>query len=98
MNLKVLKETESPLLKRKRLTLEIEHVGSATPSRQSLKEDLCKQYNVLQENIAIRHIFTKFGMNKSKIIAHIYEDSNNLKFLEPPKGKKSEPKKKAASK
>lgn len=94
MNFKVLKEIESLLLKRKRLTLEIEHVGGATPSRQLLKDDLCKQYSVPQENIAIRHIFTKFGMNKSKIIVHIYEDSSNLKFLEPPKGKKSEPKKK----
>jgi|SRR3989344_2326737 len=96
MNLKVLKENEFPLLGRKRITIEVEHVSSATPSRAQLKEEIAKKYDAKPETVAIRHIFTKFGMNKSKVITHIYEDEKNLKFLEPPKGKKTEPKKKAA--
>ena len=85
-----------PLLTRKRIKFEIEHQNNSTPSKNSIKEEIAKKYNVKQELISIRHIYSKFGSNKSKVIAHIYKDEKTLKFLEPPKGKKSEPKKKAA--
>ena len=94
MNIHVLNENYMPLLGRKRVTFEVEHLGSATPSRQSLKDELSKKYNVGHELIAIRIVSTQFGMNKSKVEVHIYDDANVLKMLEPPKGKKSEPKKK----
>lgn len=91
-----LKEIEMPLLSRKRIKFELEHFGNSTPSKSSLKEEIAKKYNTKPEFIAIRHIYTRFGQTKARVIAHIYQDEKTLKFLEPPKGKKSEPKKKAA--
>lgn len=91
-----LKETDMPLLNRKRIKFEIEHFGSATPSKKLIKEEIIKKYNTKPELIAIRHVYTRFGQTKAKIIANIYKDEKTLKFLEPPKGKKPEPKKKAS--
>ncbi len=42
--------------------------------------------------MSIRHIYSKFGVQKSKVIAHLYEDENLLKTLEPKKGKKEQKK------
>ncbi|MBI5391651.1 hypothetical protein HZB00_01480 [Candidatus Woesearchaeota archaeon] len=96
MALKQITEIESPLLGRKRYTFEIDHPGKATPKRAEIKEEIAKKVNTTPEKVAIRHIFTQFGAEKSKIIVYIYNDEKTLKRLEPPKGKKSAPKQKAA--
>lgn len=94
--LKKTKDAEVLLLDRRRVTFEIEHQGASTPSRKSLKEEIAKELKVDQNFVAIRHIFTKFGVNKSKVIAHVYKNENLLKSLEPRKGKKVEAKPTAA--
>ena len=92
------KETEMPLLARKRIKFEIEHPNTATPTRLAIKEEIAKKYNTQPQLVAIRHIYTRFGLQRARVIAHVYQDEATLKLLEPPKGKKSEPKKKAAAK
>lgn len=92
------KEIEMPLLARKRIKFELEHPNAPTPSKATLKEEITKKYNTKPELIAIRHVYTHFGSQKAKVIAHIYDNEAMLKALEPPKGKKSEPKKKAKAK
>ncbi len=86
--LKKTKETDIVLLERKRVTYEVDHSGASTPSKKSLKEEIAKELKVDPNLVAIRHIYGKFGVNKSKIIAHIYKDEKMLKYLEPRKGKK----------
>lgn len=95
MDIKNLKETEMSLLARKRVKFELEHPNSCTPSRISLKEQIAKKYDTKPELVAIRHVYTRFGTQKVKVIANVYQDEKTLKYLEPPKGKKSEPKKAA---
>ncbi len=95
MDLKKIKEHEYPLLQRTRITYEVEHEKEATPAKAKLKEEIAKSLKVEPNLIAIRHIYSKFGAQKSKIIVHVYEDEKTLKFLEPPKGKKVEKKEKA---
>lgn len=97
-NMKNLKEKELPLLSRKRVKFEIEHPGSATPTKKILKEAIAKKYKTKPELVSIRHVYNKFGLQKSKIIAHIYKDEKTLKFLETPKGVKPEDKKKKKKK
>ena len=92
MNTEKLKETEMPLLARKRIRFELEHPNAPTPTKAMLKEEIAKKYNTKPELVAIRHVYTRFGLQKAKIIANIYEDEKTLKYLEPPKGKKSEAK------
>lgn len=95
MKLENLKEKEVTLLGRKRVRFELEHQGQSTPTKISIKEEIAKKYNTKPELVAIRHIYSKFGSTKAKVIAHIYNDEKSLKFLEPPKGKKVEAKKAA---
>ncbi len=83
-----MKEKDMPLLGRKRITMEIEGSGQSTPSKNSIKEEIAKKYNIKPELVAIRHIYTHFGNSGARVIAHIYNDEKNLKFLEPEKGKK----------
>ncbi|MBI2148319.1 hypothetical protein HYU23_01445 [Candidatus Woesearchaeota archaeon] len=92
MKVENLKELEMPLLARKRIKFELEHPNAPTPTKATIKEEIAKKYNTKPELVSVRHIYTKFGIQKAKIIAHIYEDERTLKFLETPKGKKSEPK------
>lgn len=87
-----------PLLARKRIKFELDHPNAATPPKTLLKEEIAKKYNTQPQLVAIRHVYTKFGLQRARVIAHIYQDEATLKSLEPPKGKKSEPKKKTAAK
>ena|SRR3989344_6179398 len=93
-----LKEVEMPLLARKRIKFELEHPNASTPSKATIKEAIAKKYSTKPELVAIRHIYTRFGLQKARVIAHLYQTEAMLKALEPPKGKKSEPKQKAAAK
>lgn len=92
MEIKTFTEKEMSLLSRKRIKFELDSSGP-TPSKNSLKEQIAKKWGIKPELIAIRHVYTKYGSQKAKVIAHLYEDEKTLKFLEPPKGKKVEPKK-----
>ncbi len=92
MEIKNLKIKETPLLARKRIKFELEHNNQSTPTKIKLKEDIAKKYNVNPDLVAIRHIYGKFGLQTSKVIAHIYENEKTLKELETRKGKKEDKK------
>ncbi len=98
MQIKKLNETDNSLLSRKEIKFEVDFTDSAVPSKNSIKDEVAKKYNTQPELVAINKIKTNFGSQKALVIIHIYKDEKSLKFLEPPKGKKSEPKKKAAGK
>ena len=86
--LKKLKEKEFPLLGRKRITYELDHTGTATPSKKVVFDEVVSEAKSKPELTSVRHIFTGFGTQKSKVIVNFYEDEKILKFLETPKGKK----------
>ena len=85
--MKKLYEKEMPLLKRKRVAFEIEHPEKATPSRKDIKHQISTSLKIKPELIAIRHIYSKFGSSKIKVISHIYEDEATLNFFDPLKKK-----------
>ena len=86
--MKLIKQKDYPLLSRKRYTYELEHVDGSTPSKAGVKEKLANLLKVNPELVAIRHIFSKYGVGISKVIAHVYEDANVMKYLEAKKEKK----------
>ncbi|MFP4112567.1 MAG: 30S ribosomal protein S24e [Candidatus Woesearchaeota archaeon] len=81
MNLEIIKEKDNPLLSRKRVTLEGES-DSSTPSRLSIKEFVAKKVKTDSSKIAIRHVYTDYGSKKIKVIAHVYENEEDLKNTE----------------
>ncbi len=89
MTLTLLAEKEMPLLGRKRYTFEWTHQGQATPTKATIKEAVAQHLHLAPEHVALRHIFTNYGSNTSRVIVHTYQDAKLLGFLEPPKGKKA---------
>jgi len=77
MQMNILKEKETPLLSRKRITLEIDYDGS-TPSSEQIVSELSKKASVEEKLVELRHIYNKFGKSKAKVIAHVYNDANAM--------------------
>ncbi|HLC66485.1 MAG TPA: hypothetical protein VJK52_02490 [Candidatus Nanoarchaeia archaeon] len=81
MELKILKEKQSPLLARKRITLSGTFSG-ATPSRLELTQAVARVANAKPEHTIVRHVYTKFGRGEAKVICHVYEKAEDLERLE----------------
>ena len=96
--MKRLKEENIDLLQRRRITYILEHEKKPTPSNQEIIKDVAKDLNVSEELIRIRHIYSHFGVEKAKIIAHVYENKEALKKFEEINKKKKVEKKEEAPK
>ncbi len=82
MKLILIEEKEAPLLKRRRITFEIDNEKQKTPSETEVKKAIAENLKTGEEVIAIRHIYQKYGKGKSKVIAHIYKNQEDLKRIE----------------
>ncbi len=80
MNIKILKQKESPLLSRKRISVEATFKG-ATPSKSTLKKELATKLKAKEDLIEIRHVYGKFGEERAKVIAHVYDNEKVMKAL-----------------
>ncbi|MEA3429789.1 MAG: hypothetical protein U9R08_00800 [Nanoarchaeota archaeon] len=81
MDLTIKKKIESPLLSRTRVTAEASYKGS-TPSEDQIKDSLASKLGTDKSLVCIRHIYTKFGEQLSKVIAHVYENKKDLDLYE----------------
>ena len=77
----IVKEKESPLLSRKRVTLSATFTG-ATPSRLELAQEVAKLTKTKPEHVVVRHIYTRFGKGEAKVICHCYEKVEDMERLE----------------
>ncbi|MBT5021667.1 hypothetical protein HOK51_05040 [Candidatus Woesearchaeota archaeon] len=82
MDLKILKERDTPLLSRKRITAMIDFKGS-TPSRAEIRASISKKLGSEKELTIIKHIYPRFGSSKAKVIAHIYSEKEEMNSVEP---------------
>tara|TARA_Y100000310_G_scaffold343613_1_gene452102 strand:- start:1765 stop:2196 length:432 start_codon:yes stop_codon:yes gene_type:complete len=80
--MKIVKETPQKLLGRTRIKAEISHVGKSTPSNKEIKTSLAKAKKAVEDQIIIKHIYTKFGEGNSKIYANIYDSEEDLRKTE----------------
>ena len=81
MEIEIIKENETPLLSRKRLTVKVDFEGK-TPARLDLKKDIAKKIKSEPELVVIRHIYQRFGSKTAKVIVHVYSDRKMLERLE----------------
>lgn len=81
MNIDIIKERETPLLSRKRVTLNVEY-EAATPARLILKKAIAKKLGSREELTIIRHVYTKFGRQKAKVIVNVYQNEKDMKAVE----------------
>jgi ribosomal protein S24E len=75
MEIKVSNESYNPLLKRKEITLEIEHTGEGTPERFDIRKRMATKLNAKIENVFIVSLDTLTGLQRSKCSLQVYDDS-----------------------
>jgi ribosomal protein S24E len=99
MDIEILSTQENKSIGRKEIKLLANYAGS-TPSRDSIKEELCRKLNLNPELVVIRKIDQVYGMHSSKAVAHMYTDkalmSIEPKYLSKREERKAAKKAKAA--
>jgi len=81
MDIEIQKETNFPLLSRKRVVCTM-NAGGQTPSRLSLTRRLGTLLKTKEDLVSIRHVYTKYGNDRVKIIAHVYNDKKSKDLIE----------------
>lgn len=77
MDMKVLKERETPLLSRKRITFEVNFNG-VTPSRIQVRDAVAKKVSADKDLVIIKHVYNRYGIEQAKVIAHVYDKKEDL--------------------
>jgi ribosomal protein S24E len=75
MEIKVSNEFYNPLLKRKEITLEIEHTGEGTPQRFDIRKRMASKLNAKIENVFVVSLDTSTGLQRSNCALQVYDDS-----------------------
>jgi ribosomal protein S24E len=91
MKMKIIKQEKSNLLPRIDVIAEIAHLNKRTPSNEEVREELSKLMKVDKELILIKHIYTGYGSDISKIEAYAYNSKEDMDSLIK-KGKKEKEK------
>ena len=74
MEIKVSNESYNPVLKRKDITLEIEHTGEGTPQRFEIRKRMASKLNMKIENIFVVSLDALTGLQRSICSLQVYED------------------------
>ena len=82
MKLKIEKEVNNPLLKRKEIVVIAEDINQ-TPSRKEILAQVAAVTGNIPDKIAIDKIQQEFGQNKAIIHAKVYETKEDKDKIEP---------------
>ncbi len=82
MSVEIKKQVKLPLLNRERITGYVHYEG-VTPSRLDIKKEIAKKTSTAENKVVVRHVYGKYGEQRAKIIAHVYEDEAAMKKFEP---------------
>jgi len=94
--MKIIKQEEYPLLMRKQIEFEFDHKNNKTISKEEALKEVSSSLKIAPELIKIKVINTKYGSNKSKIIANVYDNTDKLKSIEEFRKKPKQKKEKKA--
>lgn len=81
MDVEVKKQAKLPLLSRERVTGFVYFEGT-TPSVKDVKQMLAKKIKANDAHVVVRHLYQKYGTQKAKFIAHVYETDAMMKQFE----------------
>ncbi|MBI4139535.1 hypothetical protein HY483_01090 [Candidatus Woesearchaeota archaeon] len=82
MQITITKEEENKFLERKEITGNLLYQGT-TPSKIILTEEIAKRYNAEKNNVVIKNIKTKYGLQEGTISAVVYSNEKAKKRSEP---------------
>jgi len=75
MEIKMNNEFYNPLLKRKEITLEIDHTGEGTPQRFDIRKRMASKLNAKIENVFVVSLDTSTGLERTTCALQVYDDS-----------------------
>jgi small subunit ribosomal protein S24e len=102
MELKLLSQSENPLLQRKEIKV-VAIFEAATPSREEIKIEACKKFNLPEETTVIKKIFQEKGIKRAICFLNVYNSKEAMlqieaKYLLERKKKKEKAEEKAEEK
>jgi small subunit ribosomal protein S24e len=74
LEFKVKQDTYNPLLRRKEVSIEVEHEGQGTPSRVDLRKAVASKFSTKPENVYIIDVETKTGTQNALCLVEVYDD------------------------
>ncbi len=77
MEMKLEKETVNKLLNRKEMLLDVTYTGS-TPSREAIRDEATRKFNLKHENIVIVSISQIYGVGMSQVLIHEYANQEAM--------------------
>lgn len=84
MEIKIILETENPLLKRKEVVFQVEHSQTgSTPPRAEVKAAIAKVLKKDRDVVFIKKMETKTGTRTAVGIANVYDSVDYAKLIEP---------------
>lgn len=83
MSLSILNDRTNPLIRRREIVFQVEHLGSATPTASSLKERLAGLLGSKPEATFIVSLRGLAGLQRSEGVCHIYSSPADGQALEP---------------
>jgi ribosomal protein S24E len=83
MEIKVNNEFYNPLLKRKEINLEIEHIGEGTPERFDIRKRMASKLGTKIENVFVVALHTSTGVQKTVCSLQVYDDPNRASSTVP---------------
>ena len=83
MEIKIIKEEDNPVIGRKEVQCVINHLGEQTPTRESVQSNIAAQLNTDKEFVVIQSIEGHFGEPISQVVAHCYNEKDDVLRFEP---------------
>jgi ribosomal protein S24E len=74
MEFKVRQDIYNPMLRRKELSLDVDHEREGSPSRTTLRDAIATKYGTKSENVFVVEIQTPTGSQHSFCEAEVYDD------------------------
>ena len=87
MEIKVIEERENKIFGRKEILIEASY-DEQTPSRETVKEEVCKKLNLNPDSTLIVGINQLSGSKKSEIRVQSYSNKERMKLFEKKRGEK----------
>jgi small subunit ribosomal protein S24e len=83
LDLKVKQDTYNPLLRRKEVSIEVEHEGQGTPSRVDLRKAVASKFSTKPENVYVIEVETKTGTQNALCQIEVYDDAQTAQQTVP---------------
>lgn len=82
MEVKITKQAENPLLKRKEIAFEVDHKGASTPSKKDVRNKLAALLAANEKLLIVDGYASSVGTDTSRGSARLYSDEKMLACAE----------------